>query len=152
MADMMTIREKGFAKLETKLTKLLPATAKKVVRKAVRKGAKPVQKAGRENAVSMVGGEMGALLKKHLIIRAFKKQRRGQFGVQVRLRPEVAEFVEVSKDGKRNYIPSAIEYGHISAGGFVGPIPFMRTASDTQLANAAAIIKAEIITGILKAA
>ena len=148
----MDMQSTGFSELEKKLTMMLPATAKKVVRRAVRKGAKPVQKAARENASSMVGGEMGTLLKKHLIVRAFKKQRRRQFGVQVRLRPDVAEFIDISKEGKRNYIPSAIEFGHVGPGGFVGAIPFMRNASDTQLANAAAIIKAEIITGILKAA
>ena len=134
----------GFDELERKLLRLERKTAKKVIRKAVRKAAKPSLAQSRQNARSMVGGEMGQLLSKNLHVRGFKKQRRGQFGVATKIKPGIAEFVHIGKDGTRYYIPAAIEYGHANA----AAIPFMRNAAITTKQKTTAILSKEIKTGI----
>ena len=140
----MQVTLEGGKQLEKKLLVLEQKTAKKVVRKATRAATKPVQKATKENATTMVGGDMGNLLKKHIVVRAFRKQKRGSYGLSVKLRPGVDEFDYVSKDGKRSYIPAAIEYGHDNA----AAIPFMRKAADSELKNSELIMKAELARGI----
>ena len=126
------IKIEGVALLEKKLLALERKIGRKIVRKAVRAGAKPMLAATKANANSMVGGEMGNLIARNLQPRAFKKQRRGQYGVATRLKTDVPEFIEESKAGRRNYIPSAIEFGHIDrAGGFVPAIPYIRVSFDS---------------------
>lgn len=135
----------GGKETERKLKALERKVAKKIVRKGVREGLKPTHKAAKSNAKSMVGGEMGALLKKNIILRRFKKQRRGSYAMAVRIKSESEgapqEFVHKTKDGERYYIPAAIEFGHAAPGrgGGKNPpkdmpaIPFMRNASDANL-------------------
>lgn len=118
----------GAKELDRKLLALERKTAKKVIRSAVRKGSKVIVNAVKVNVVNMVGGSMGLLLRKNVIVRAFKKQKKGSFGVRTMLRPEVDEFVHITKNNVRQYIPAAIEYGHDKA----AAIPFMRNASDTH--------------------
>ncbi len=142
---MISIRLEGADILERKLKALEAKTAKKIVRKAVRAGAKPVLQAAKANAANMVGGTMGRLIKKNIKIRAFRKQRRGSFGVGIQTAPDVPEFIHINKgDGKRQYIPAAIEYGHDN----VPAIPFMRKAADEKLKGSAKIIGREIAAGI----
>ena len=133
----------GLAEIERKLLSLEKKVGKKIVRKAVRAGAKPMLVAAKANANSMVGGSMGKLIARSLQTRAFKKQRRGQFGVATRLKSGVPEFVEESADGRSNYIPAAIEYGHIDrGGGFVPAIPYIRAAFDaTKRASEKAVAR-----------
>tara|TARA_Y100000310_G_scaffold160622_1_gene160387 strand:- start:1662 stop:2135 length:474 start_codon:yes stop_codon:yes gene_type:complete len=151
MIDMML---EGAAELEKTLLRLEKKTAKKVVRKAVRAGAKPTLTTAKNNAASMVGGKMGALIKKNIVIKAYKKQRSGSFALAVRMRSGVAEFIHITADGERYYIPMAIEYGHAlpGAGGSkskdVVAVPFMRNAIGIGIPQAKRIIKNEIVKGI----
>ena len=149
---MISMTIQGAKELERKLATLEPKIAKKVVRKAVRIAAKITQQATKANARAMVGGNMGSVIAKNTVVRAFKRQRRGQFGVSVRLRPDVGEFIATSKAGKKNYIPSAIEYGHAAPGDggsgtkIVAATPFMRGAFESTKERA----KRAIINGISK--
>jgi len=135
MADGFAINIQGAELLEKKLLALERKVAKKIVRKAVRAGAKPLLKATKAAAQSMVGGAMGQMLSKNIVTRAFKKQKKGQYGVGVSTKSESAgapvEFVAVSQSGDRQYIPAAIEFGHVDrGGGWVPAIPFMRSSFD----------------------
>ena len=143
---MISINLKGDKLLEKKLAGLDRKVARKAVRKGVRAGLKPVLNAAKSNAVSMVGGNMGGLLKRNLVIKAPKRQRvKGSYLLRVTLREGVEEFEHVSEAGKMSYIPSAIEYGHDAA----QPIPFMRKASDSELRKAPAIFS-EVVRKELK--
>jgi len=144
---------KGGKELEKKLLRLETKVARKVVRKAVRKSLKPEHVASKSNARSMVGGSMGALIARNMQLRAFKKQKKGSYGMSVKIKSDVPEFVAESSSGKRNYIPSAIEYGHAApgdAGGtkIVAANPFMRAAADPWKKVGVAIFNREIKKGI----
>jgi HK97 gp10 family phage protein len=138
----------GFKELERQLTALERKTGKKIVRKAVRKSLKPVHTVAKEKARSMVGGNMGSLLAKNIVLRAMRKQRRGSFAMNVRLRAGINEFIHKAQKSKypggETFIPAAIEYGHDNA----APIPFMRTASDENLPKAEGIMRQELKAGI----
>lgn len=144
----------GVKEVEAKLVGLERKVAKKLVRTALRAAAKPIQLAAKSNAIGVVGGKMGGLLAGNLQVRAFKKQRPGQYGLYVGLKPDVDEFVsrgqgygelrtkEVRSLGgqfSRAYIPNAIEYGHAfpGRGGKNAPkdvpaMPYMRPAMDSK--------------------
>jgi len=120
--------------------------AKKIVRQAVRAAWKPLLDRAKENALSMVGGEMGRLLARHMTLRAFRRQKKGSYGVLVRIKPGIDEFVHISTTGRRAYIPAAIEYGHAfpykggkGSAKNVAARPFMRKALDVSLPNAPGI-------------
>lgn len=136
----------GAKELERKFLALERKTAKKIVRSAVRKGSKVIVNTVKVNAVNMVGGSMGTLLRKNVIVRAFKKQKKGSFGVRTMLRPEVDEFVHITKNNVRQYIPAAIEYGHDNA----AAIPFMRNASDAQGEKARQVAIEEMKRGLMR--
>ena len=144
----------GGAALEAKLKRLGGPESKKIIKKAVRVGAKVVLKAARANAKSMVGGDMGKLISRNLQVRAHKKQRRGSYIVGVQIKPGVDEFVHKPESGGgQTYIPAAIEYGHDGPGGeHVAAVPFMRKASDTTKPTAIKATTDEIARGIKKAA
>lgn len=145
---MAGVKLQGFDGLEKTLLGLERKVGKKIVRSATRKAAKPALTQARQNARSMVGGNMGALISKNIQVRGFKKQKKGRFGVTVKLKPDIAEFIHVGADGTRYYIPAAIEYGHANA----MAIPFMRRASDTTKQKRVAILSKELKTGILNLA
>ena len=122
------------------LSKLPKKLEKKIIRTSVRDSQKIGLAATKQNASSMVGGEMGAAISKDAQLKAFKKQKRGSYGMSIRLRPddEMIYYTEGLDGGvgKRYYIPFAIEYGHAfpGRGGGKSPpkdvpaIPFMRKA------------------------
>jgi len=141
---MLSVKLEGFDGLEKKLLGLERKTAKKIIRKATRKATKPALMQARQNARSMVGGTMGQLLSKSLQVRAFKKQKKGSFGVTMKIKPDISEFVHIGKDGTHYYIPAAIEYGHDNA----AAIPFMRNAAITTKQKSTAILSKEIKAGI----
>jgi len=129
--------------------------SKKVVRQGVRAAWKPLLDRAKENARSSVGGDMGALIARSFQLRAFRRQKRGSYGMLVRIKAGVDEFVVVSKTGKRAYIPSAIEYGHAfpGRGGKGAPKdvaakPFLRPALDAILPNATKIFEQHLVTAI----
>ena len=145
---MIRVELQGDKALDKALMRLELKTAKRIVRPAARKAMKPTLKAVKENARTMVGGEMGKLLARYMILRAFRRQRKGSYGLNVRLKGGVPEFKHVAADGTEYYIPAAIEYGHDSA----AAIPFMRKAFDGNTEKSLTIIKQEIWLGILKEA
>lgn len=155
---MIGITLKGGKELERKLLALEKKVTKKIVRKAVRAGLKPTHKAAKSNAKSIVGRNMGRLIFKNLVLRAFKKQKRGSYGVTVRIKTESEgapkEFISETKDGKRYFVPAAIEYGHglPGEGGkglkTVPEISFMRKAADQKLGKGEKIFAEETKKGI----
>ena len=136
MADSMTLE--GFEGLNRKLLSLEKKVGKGIVRKSVREGAKLPLEKEKSNAKTMIGGKMGSLISKYAKIQVFKHQRKGSYGVQIGMKPNVPEFdywpVGASSNlttrkttGKKSYIPAALEYGHDNA----RPIPFIRQAYNT---------------------
>lgn len=148
---MISIQLEGGKELERKLRGLETKVAKKVVRKAVRVAQKPVQTTIKANARSMVGGHMGGLIASNVVLRAQKKQRRGSYAINVRLKSESEgappDFVHITKAGKRHYIPAAIEFGH-GPGKEQSAIPFGRSAADSTRAETLRILIAELKRGI----
>lgn len=122
---MITIE--GGAQLEAKLNALGRDAAKKIGRRAVTTAAGVIRTAARQNARSMVGGEMGSQIAKHIKSFVQKRQKRFYYSRGVDVDPKgQAEgiFVDIAEDGNRNYIPAAIEFGHDDA----QPIPFLKSA------------------------
>jgi HK97 gp10 family phage protein len=134
------VQLEGVRPLAEKLARLEQTVGKKIVKKAVTKGAAVVRKAARSNAKSMVGGTMGGLLAKNIASLAYKKQRRGSHARWVGVKSGVDEFVHVSRRGKRSYIPAAIEFGHDNA----AAIPFTRSAAESHGERAAKVTLTEI--------
>lgn len=141
----------GAKELERNLATLGPRVQKRVVRTAVRAAQGPLLKRAKANAVSNVGGAMGALVSKNIVRRAARRQRPGTYAIHVQLRSDVPEFRHTSRSGRETFIPSAIEYGH----GMVkeqAARPFMRPAADSTKDEAKRILTRELRTGILREA
>ena len=136
----------GAVEFENALKLLEKKVSKKIVRKAVRKGMKPVLKRAKSNAKTMVGGNMGDLIAANLKIRSPKKQKRGQFLLTTRV-VEHEQFVHINQDGRRHFIPAAIEFGHGDNKEQIA-LPYMRNASDTMETKAVDEFKKEMKTGI----
>lgn len=147
----MEFRIEGAAQLEANLATLGRRVGKKVIRQAVRDGQRPMLAAAKANAVSMVGGEMGAKLAKALQIRTPKKQVRGTYSLHVQLKADEA-FIHTSKAGKKSYIPAAIEHGHMVGGTFVSPIPVIRSAADSTQGETIRRFTAKLKSGLLREA
>jgi hypothetical protein len=140
---MIDMKLEGVNDVEKYLTSVERKTARSIVRKAATKGVNVFKKQIRSNAITMVGGQMGALISKNVATGTLRS--RGRYtghGRWIGMRPKVREFEHIAKGksiykGKRTYIPSAIEYGHISSwfghytGGVTRPIPFMRRAFES---------------------
>ncbi len=146
--DKLAVKIQNAKAVQNALDAFEKKVAKKIVRQGVRACWKPLLDRAKANARARVGGKMGALIARKLQLRAFRKQKRGQYGMYVRIRPGVDEFVHVSKSGKRAYIPAAIEYGHAGPhrGGEgatkdVPAVPYMRPALDVTLPNALKIFQ-----------
>ena len=157
MADGMVLS--GFEGLDRKLLSLEKKVAKKIVRKATRESAKVVLKRVKSNAKSMVGGNMGGLLAKNAKVIVFKFQRKGSYGVQIGMKPNVSQFdywpvgsssnlTRRKSTGKKSYIPAAIEHGHDEA----KPIPFIRSAWIASRGRAVKKMASELRQGIEKEA
>ena len=148
---MISMQLEGGKELERKLQALGTKVGRKVVRKAVRNAQKPVITAMKANARNMVGGHMGGVIAANVVVRAQKKQRRGSYTIDVRLKSESegapAEFVHITKEGKRHFIPAAIEFGH-GPGKEQVAIPFGRSAADSTRAETLRILAAELKKGI----
>lgn len=137
MADGFSIDIRGLKELDRKLRALDNKVKRKLVKSAVKKGASVILDRVKSNAVTMVGGEMGALLAKNVKVKAFRRQKRGSYGVGVRPKNHIG-FIWITQDGTREYIPAAIEFGHFGGWqqanpSFVPAIPFMRTAFDSKV-------------------
>ena len=154
MPAEVTMTLKGGKQVEAALLQIAQKTGKKVVRKAVRAGAKPISKQAKMNAKSLIGGTMGGKIARAMTIRAQRKQRPGAFAVNVLINPKKADqFVSytagsqssiatgkfIKSSGKRYFIPAAIEYGHVAPGKggtgapkVVGPVAYTRKAFDSR--------------------
>ena len=167
---MIEMTLEGGAALNKKLIGLEGKVAKKIAKKAVRDAAKVVLAPAKANAKSMVGGKMGQLISRALQLKVGKAKRRGHYFMRVQHNPKYNdEFVHQSEGsasrptGKRGfikasrtYIPNAIEYGHAfpgQAGGAksVAAIPYLRSAFDGNVHNAAAVMNRELISSIERA-
>jgi len=144
----------GDKRLERSLLSMEKKASKKIVRTAVRKGGNVVMKKARINAKSMVGGKMGRLLARNIVLRKYKKQRRSQFSMFVAMRAGVAAFVYKAKKWSKypdmtTYIPAAIESGHTTGQGDAVPAkPFMRNAYQSAGKTAQRIVVIEIKDGV----
>lgn len=144
----------GFKKTEAKFLSLEKKVAKGIVRKAVRAGAKPINEGIKDNAKSIVGGEMGALIAKNIITRVAKKQKKGQYKMNVLIKKDVPEFISVAASGKESYIPAAIEYGHAIGSSLfrssktVPAIPFARMAAASKKKEAIKEMANKFKTGL----
>jgi HK97 gp10 family phage protein len=157
MADGMVLS--GFEGLDRKLLSLERKVAKKIVRKATRESAKVVLKQVKANAKSMIGGNMGALIAKNAKVIVFKFQRKGSYGVQIGMKPNVPQFdywpigsssnlANRKSKGRKSYIPAAIEWGH----GNARPIPYIRAAWASTKVRAVKKMASELRQGIEKEA
>lgn len=137
----------GAKELDRMLTALPQKVGKKVTRSAVRAGAKVIAAKAKQNARTIIGGHMGGLIAKALTPRAAKKQRRGEYRMNVLIRDN-PEFRETSADGVEHYIPAAIEYGHSK----VAAIPFYRKAFEAEKERALQAVIEETKRGVEEAA
>ncbi|MCP4567637.1 MAG: hypothetical protein GY841_08665 [FCB group bacterium] len=140
----ITIKFDGIDEIERKLTAIADVKkAKTIARRGVRAGGKDhILPEVKKNAQSMVGGKTGARLRVASELKPWPaKYQKGGYGMGVQLDADFNEpFLHITKDGKRYYIPFAIEYGHAypgRGGGSsppkdVAPVPFMRKAYDSQ--------------------
>ena len=152
---MSSMTLEGFDGLEKQLLELEKKVSKGIVRKSTRAGAKVMLAAVKSNALSMIGGNMGGLMSKKAAVIVFKHQRKGSYGVQIGMKPNVPEFdywpVGSSSSlssrkvsGKKSYIPAALEYGHDNA----RPIPYIRRAFDASKAAAVKVLGENLKVGI----
>lgn len=147
--NVVNVQVQGVKEFSAMLDRLEKKTITKIAKSICKQSMKPMLAAAKSNALALRGGEISTLLSKKLKIYIIKKRnlRTGHFGSKITFQPKVAEFVSVSKSGRLNYIPHAIEYGHAApgAGGSgskdVAAKPFIRPAFDSkkgaveQLAN-----------------
>jgi len=164
---MISVEIKGLREMERTLIRLERKGGRAVVRKALRVATKPVQKQTKTNAKAMVGGEMGGLLAKNIVVRAAKK-RPYEYRLLMMPKPDVPEFLSFTQGssfslkskkqttGKQYYIPNAIEFGHAfpgkggSGNKDVAPIPFMRSAMDAKEDEARRVFMREVKNGITR--
>jgi len=141
----------GAKELERNLATLEKRIQKKVVRQAVRAGQKPLLARAKANAVNRVGGTMGALIAKNLVIKAPRRQQKGMYSLHVQLRSGVSEFVHPTKSGRRHFIPADIEYGHGSDKEGAAR-PYARPATDATREESIRALTRALRTGLLREA
>jgi HK97 gp10 family phage protein len=137
----------GAKELDRMLTALPRTVGKKVTRRAVRAGAKVIAAKAKQNARSIVGGTMGSLIAKALAPRAAKRQKRGEYHINVLIKSR-EEFYHTTVAGTTHYIPAAIEYGHRGA----AAIPWYRKAFETEKDKALRAVIDETRRGVDEAA
>ena len=168
-AVRLVMQIEGAKELQAKLDTLTHTEEKGVFRTALRDAQKLMQSLAKADARTFVGGAMGAAIAKNIIVRAFKKRRKYSVGNNVMSNPawvepshktgspdvhDTSPIYITQSTGLRQYIPAAIEYGHVvrtgKTGGltkgqrkragffkgiglsrqrWVAPIPYMRQAS-----------------------
>jgi len=140
---------KGGRELEAKLRELPAEVALRTGRLAVRKGAEVVRHAAQVNAVSMVGGETGEAIAEAIAVQTLRNRRGLPVAARLGIDKKTNDrFVVVSADGRRNYIPSAIEYGHDNA----AAVPFMRNAWDSTKDIALQVLLSTLWDGLRREA
>jgi len=156
MADMVRMKLDGDKALLDALQGLEGPGVRYAATVGVTAGGRHIVAAARANALSMIGGEMGAQIAKALTWLRLKAGKYKAFvtgglgfakGKYEALR-YVAKFRSKRKD-RTSFIPFAIEYGHghDKAG---AAIPFMRTATLSSGPAAMATVETMTWTGIEK--
>ncbi len=158
MAEITNMRLEGDVELLRMFKRLERDVGKKIVKTALRNGAKLFQNDMAMSAVNMVGGKTGTDIAKHLVVRVLKR-RPPIWGIATMIDPKSNDiFVVFTKDGKRYYIPNAIEFGHAfprRGGGKNAPkdvmaIPFARTTFESKKDSISLSVRAEMMAGIIK--
>lgn len=150
----MSMEVKGLKKLEKKLNGFEAKIGKKIMRKALRTGAKVVKQAQKTKATSVVGGDMGTNISRSIVVRSLKVRRKQLYRVSSMLNPNNYSLIHITQAGKRYYIPTAIEYGHANPGlggttiKDVAPKPFMRVAMNESESAAKRAVIQELKKGI----
>ena len=128
----MDIKITGIKQIEKKLSGMETKIARKVVRQALKKAAKPILAAAKRNAPVKTGA-----LKKSLRVRVMKKKKH-RYGVMV--------ATSAKWFTGETFYAAFVEYGtkHLPAR------PFLRPAMDSQKTAAEKILKQEILSGIEK--
>lgn len=147
MAVVGVIRIEGASELERKLKQLEPKMSRKIVRKALRAGARPIQQQEKANIPAVANREHPAgVWKRSIKIRSAKRSRRGDIGIVIQSRQEDFE-------GENFYGPF-VELGH-KTGRRGSPmrrqVPgkhYIRKAFETKKGAATAIISRELAAGI----
>ena len=149
----VTFQLEGAAELSQQLESLTRRLQLQVGDQALRTALEPLRQAVAASARSLVGGHMGELLARNLVMA--KPRRRPRPGTRtqlMKLDAVVQEFIyEAKRTGKRSYIPAAIEYGHTTGGTYVPPIPFARTAADASQGEVIRILSEQLRIGLLRA-
>ncbi len=136
----------GAEAMERLLRELPNKMSKKIVRQGVRAGQKPILVRAKENARSNVGGRLGALIARRMKIKIPKRQKPGQYLLSVQVTND-PEFIHITKDGTRHWIPVNVEYGHGPDKDQVAR-PYLRPAGDSEQEKAIKITSAKIAEGI----
>ena len=140
MAKMVDISVLGDKKLMRQLRRLAGPAQKKVVRKALREGGRPVL----ASTQAKVPVKTGAL-KNSLKLRAIKYKSRDRFGVAVRT--GTREQLGIDADDPY-YYPMAVEVGTAKAPAH----SYLRAGMDETREQAKGIITREIASGIIREA
>ena len=165
---MIHVAIEGGKEIERRLAGLERKVAQQIVKKAARTAFKPTLAAARANALSLVGGRMGARIAKALKIYTMDRRflRRGEWGLTIRekssegllyyTKGSMSSLVTRRTTGRRYHIPTAIEYGHAFPGRGgrknapkdVAPRRFMKPAFDSTKERASRVAANEIKRGI----
>lgn len=163
MGQSVNIQMKGDRELRRKFKKLTNSMQKTVCKKGCRDGAKVVQKEAKNNVLTMLKQVTAAYTKKGKLKKKTTLDQAGgesllhvlYSAIQVRVRKKREKYRHITKtqmnpednyrlvyfskqDGKRSYIPAAIEYGHKKVlwgrrtNERVKPFPFMRKAVSSK--------------------
>lgn len=138
----------GDRELQKNLDKFSEALQKKIVNRALRKGADHLK----QIAAGIVPADTGAL-RQSLEVRAFTRRHQYARGAQLKgyvVEPGTREELGIAADDKY-YYPAVLEYGALD-GEYRQPRPFLRPAYDHGKAGADRIIVREIRAGIARIA
>lgn len=132
------IRLLGDEELTRNLKRLDHEIQKKIAKRALREGAKPML----ETAKSLVPVRTGRL-RDSLKIKSYTASRGGYITADVK--PGKREELGISKDDK-HYYPSVLEFGDKRRG--IQPKPYLRPAFDANKSRSLSIVKAIFKAGI----
>ncbi len=154
MADGVTMKIEGLGKIDAALRELEKKMERKIVRQAVRAGAKIAQAEIKTSAP-----EKSGVLKRSVTVRARKKRRRGEFSMNVlldtRKYPQLVSYSTGSRSslkthkltGKRYFYPAALEYG-TTKNPNIKTKGWMRKAWDRKKRTALAMVLRKMRSGI----
>ena len=156
----------GDKELQRKLLQLSSKFGPKIVRKGLRAGAKiilarqkamaPIGKMQNRTRVKGTGAravshgsKQRGYMKRALVVRAGKKNRKGTFAVRTGFDTQrFPDLISKGKDGRKYFYPAAVEYGHKNAQAH----PFLRPAFDATKSHATRRILRLMARGIERVA